>query len=251
MPKMNHDVEHLYRIDKPDPAAIFAAACSIRKACEVLHRAGISEAYNGGDEFLRQCMKAATLFETWACAHVDFAALTDVWPYLLEDRLGEAVLEHLGWSQIGVFTVRTCELVALTLALPLKATEPQMDAAAFLAKFPDADYNENCLRDMACPKCGNRNMLRIGFTGISEVLDEGTGDDGDRHWEGESFCRCGGKCDHSGTVDDFTFDGLDDLIAQREACTHEWQTTHSHGATTGYDATCKLCGKTATFTAGE
>ena len=107
-------------IETPDPAAIFAAACSIRRACEVGRIAQISEAYNGGDEFLRQCMKAAMMFENWACAHVDFERVEDVWPYLLEDRLGDALLQHVGWCHLAQFSIRACQLIAATLALTLK-----------------------------------------------------------------------------------------------------------------------------------
>lgn len=78
--------------EQPDPAAVFGGALSLRSAC--LKRAdddsqlNLSECYNGMDEFMRQMMHVATLFEDWSCAHVVFRELDDVWPYLMEDRGG-------------------------------------------------------------------------------------------------------------------------------------------------------------------
>lgn len=109
---------------EPDPAAVFACAMSLHDACMACAKAesslNLSEAYQGGDEFLRQMMRAGSLFETWACEHVEFEELTGVWPYLLQDRFGKACLEVLEAGQFGLFGEDDCLRVALELRLPLR-----------------------------------------------------------------------------------------------------------------------------------
>lgn len=107
-----------------DPAAVFACAMSLHDAC-IGHAATdptfhVSESYHGGDEFLRQMMRVGNLFEGWACGHVAFANLDDVWPYLLQDRFGEACLEVLGPEQMALFDADDCLRVAMELRLPLR-----------------------------------------------------------------------------------------------------------------------------------
>jgi hypothetical protein len=109
--------------EQPDPAAVFACAMSLHDAC--MERAGtdpsfdISEAYHGGDEFLRQMMRVGNLFEAWACEHVAFEALNDVWPYLLQDRFGGACLEVMDAGSFGQFDSDDCLRVAYKLRLPM------------------------------------------------------------------------------------------------------------------------------------
>jgi hypothetical protein len=110
---------------EPDPAAVFGAALSlwqsVWKHAETPPRLNLSECYNGGDEFMRIVMRIATAFELWASDHVFFDALDDVWPYLLEDRFGEACLSVLGSpGALLDFDVRNCLRVALWLRLPVK-----------------------------------------------------------------------------------------------------------------------------------
>lgn len=95
-----------------DLAAEFGAATSVRLMGEALaHRHGndLSEAYAGGDEFMRQCMRVGREFESWCCVYVDWnVGIDDCWPYLLEDKFGplaiaaaggECHLERLGPGQ--------------------------------------------------------------------------------------------------------------------------------------------------------
>jgi DNA-directed RNA polymerase subunit RPC12/RpoP len=92
-----------------------------------------------------------------------------------------------------------------------------MTAEEYIAKFPNhRAQNDNCLQDMACPECGSRAMFRITSTIVAEVCDSGTDrDESDCEWDGKSDCRCG-ECDHSGTVDEFTIEDLDDTLYQME-----------------------------------
>src|SRR6185436_8295233 len=82
-----------------DPAAVFACALSLREACLKSAKANpqlnLSESYNGMDEFRREMMRVGNLLEAWACAHVVFDEVNDVWPYLMEDKFGDACLEFM------------------------------------------------------------------------------------------------------------------------------------------------------------
>lgn len=106
----------------PDPAAIFATALSLWQACQ--KRAGeeklnLSECFNGMDEFMRKLMRVADQFESWACLHINFNELNDVWPYLLEDRFGEACLAVLSPDALARFDDSDCLRVAMGLRLPI------------------------------------------------------------------------------------------------------------------------------------
>jgi hypothetical protein len=110
-----------------DPAAVFAGALSLWNACwqAVDHdpALNLSQVYHGGDEFMRQLMRAASLFESWCGARIDFENLDDVWPYLLEDRLGDACLEVMGPECFASFDETDCLRVALHLRLPVRVLE--------------------------------------------------------------------------------------------------------------------------------
>ena len=70
-----------------DTAAVFAAAHSLWEAIQKRARAApeinLSDCYSGMDQLMREVMRIANQFEEWACQHVEFNELTDVWPYLL------------------------------------------------------------------------------------------------------------------------------------------------------------------------
>src|SRR5690349_17576899 len=74
--------------DEVDSVAMFAAALSLWNELDDAGKKNpqfnLSHAYSGVDEAMRQVMRVATLFETWACAHVAFEEMSDVWPYVLE-----------------------------------------------------------------------------------------------------------------------------------------------------------------------
>jgi len=111
--------------DKNDPAAVFACALSLHTACmkaaERISSINLSEAYEGGDQFMREMMRVAELFEAWACEHVAFDALNYHWPYLLEERFGNACLTFMAPSSFAEFDRDDCFRVAFRLRLPIWA----------------------------------------------------------------------------------------------------------------------------------
>lgn len=109
----------------PDPAAVFAIALSLWDTCHGRMKSDsaldLSEAYHGMDEFMRVVMRIGNRFESWACNHVDFNSLNDVWSYLLEDRFGEACLKILQPLELAGFNDDDCLRVAFLLKLPVFA----------------------------------------------------------------------------------------------------------------------------------
>lgn len=87
-----------------------------------------------------------------------------------------------------------------------------MNANEFLAKFPDAKANENCLIDMACSQCGNRRAFRVYATTQIRLKDDGTDQEETGYkYDFRSGCECV-ECRAEGTISTFSIDGLDDLI---------------------------------------
>ena len=89
-----------------------------------------------------------------------------------------------------------------------------MNAKEFLDKFPNSPLRENCLEDMGCPQCGQRDCLKIEMSSRFELFDNGTGDNEDTEWDEHSPCQCP-ECLHEGTAGAFTHKGLDKLICDR------------------------------------
>lgn len=118
---------------KPDPAAIMAIVLAVHEKCTDRSKEGImdlSDPYGGNDGYMRQVMAIAEQFESWACAWVDFDALSDVWPYWLEDNFGLALMELLLLNQRDRLTdlrPSDCKILAEALKLPL-LPEPRPDA---------------------------------------------------------------------------------------------------------------------------
>ncbi len=63
--------------------------------------------------------------------------------------------------------------------------------------------NENCLKDIACPSCGQADGFRITATATFYVTDDGTDAPGDVEWDDASRIRCT-PCGHESTVGAFT-----------------------------------------------
>ena len=108
-------------IESADPAAIFAIATSLWQECHK-HAASdaninLSDSYSGIDGLMREVMRIAALFESWACEHVDFDQLTDVWPYMLEDRFGKECLSILLAENLSDFNEHDCRRIAARLRL--------------------------------------------------------------------------------------------------------------------------------------
>ncbi len=115
------------KVEDLDPAAVFACALSLREAClksaEANPQLNLSDCYNGMDEFMREMMRVANLFEAWACAHVAFEETSEVWPYLMEAKFGDACLDSMLPSALAEFDADDCLRVALRLRLPIQADD--------------------------------------------------------------------------------------------------------------------------------
>lgn len=107
-----------------DPAAVFACALSLWQKCK--QRASseaplnLSECYDGMDQFMREVMRIANVFESWACQHINFNELTAVWPYLLEEKFGDICTKMILPSALNQFDETDCLRVALRLRLPVR-----------------------------------------------------------------------------------------------------------------------------------
>lgn len=110
-----------------DTAAIFAAATSLRNACDAAATTdpslSLSEAYRGYDQFMREVMRIGSLFESWACSHVAFEELGECWPYFLEDHFGAACLKVHTAESLAGFDEADCLRVAMALRLPVWADD--------------------------------------------------------------------------------------------------------------------------------
>jgi hypothetical protein len=64
--------------------------------------------------------------------------------------------------------------------------------------------NENCLKAIKCPKCGNEDRLFIVATILADVTDGGAeaADGTDYHWDDASMTRCP-DCDRDGALATF------------------------------------------------
>jgi len=116
-------IEHKPANLHADPAAVFACALSLWQACHE-HAASekdlnLSDCFNGIDQLMREVMSIGNRFEEWACLHVSFDELNDVWPYMLEDKFGKACLERLLPNTLPKFDESDCLWVALHLRLPV------------------------------------------------------------------------------------------------------------------------------------
>jgi hypothetical protein len=107
----------------PDPAAVFACAKSLHDACLERENAesdlNLSESYQGIDSFMREVMRVSAMFEDWACRHVVFNELEEVWPYFLEARFGAAYLEMMKANMLTSFDADDCLRIAFRLRLPI------------------------------------------------------------------------------------------------------------------------------------
>ncbi len=107
----------------PDPAAVFAIARSLWSALHAPDgETAPPDAAPTADERMRTVMDVAEAFETWACEHVIFDEVDDVWPYLLEDRFGDAFPRLFGWEALDRFGPSHCLQLALLWNLPLRGT---------------------------------------------------------------------------------------------------------------------------------
>jgi hypothetical protein len=107
-----------------DQAAVFGAALSLWKACHVdaeRSRSNLSEIFDGIDQLMRLVIRIGNQFEAWSCQHIDFNEITEVWPYLLEDKFGDACMDIVPLITLDAFDDRYCLRIAMRLRLPIKA----------------------------------------------------------------------------------------------------------------------------------
>jgi len=130
-------------LHQPDPAAIFAIAQSLWEACQTQTardpKINLSEAYHGMDQFMRELMRVASQFESWACRYIDFPELAEPWPYLLQDRFGEACLQFKPVTELAAFAEPDSLRVALRLRLPVKRDQGLPVPVDLRADLPSRD----------------------------------------------------------------------------------------------------------------
>lgn len=91
-----------------------------------------------------------------------------------------------------------------------------MNAKRFFKKFPQETRNTNCLRDVGCPDCGNRESFSIRAISMFLFGDGGTSEfEGDVNIDDDAFAVCH-RCNRKGDLREFTFDGLDKLYEARD-----------------------------------
>ena len=93
----------------------------------------------------------------------------------------------------------------------LAAKTSKLNAQQLAQKFQNLLPNDNCLTNIACPECGNRDQFRIEMKSVFTLRDDGTYGYEDTDWGQNDYCQCG-ECQHEGKVRDFTFAGLDELL---------------------------------------
>lgn len=68
---------------------------------------------------MRELMRIANQFESWACVHVNFDELGEVWPYFMQDKFGNTCLSFIAPADLASFDECDCLRLALRLRLPL------------------------------------------------------------------------------------------------------------------------------------
>lgn len=84
-----------------------------------------------------------------------------------------------------------------------------MDSKTFRETFPEAEANDNCLKNIACPECGSRGPFTIFAASSFLMTDNGVEDAGDIEFDKNAAIMCM-ACRKTDNVDGFTIDGLDD-----------------------------------------
>jgi hypothetical protein len=105
-----------------DQAAVFASAMSLWEECHEhakRNQLNLSECFNGIDQLMRVVMRIGNQFETWSCQHIDFKELADHWPYLLQDKFGQACLAIAEPKDLESFGDRDCLHAAMRMRLPV------------------------------------------------------------------------------------------------------------------------------------
>jgi DNA-directed RNA polymerase subunit RPC12/RpoP len=72
--------------------------------------------------------------------------------------------------------------------------------------------------DLACPNCGQANVLDVQITCMAHLTADGTDPHGDHEWDDRAACRCT-RCGHRGTIGTFR---TDKARAEMSADQHEY-----------------------------
>jgi hypothetical protein len=160
---------------QPDPAAVFGCALSLWRECHKYAEArpslNLSECLNGIDELMRQVMRVGNQFEQWACLHISFDEVNDVWPYLLEDKFGVACLEIFNPDALTQFDEMDCLRVALHLNLPVMLDDKLPVPIDVRASNPISSSAFREFRIQTVRTCGEDNAI-APFTVCDEPFDE-------------------------------------------------------------------------------
>jgi DNA-directed RNA polymerase subunit RPC12/RpoP len=68
--------------------------------------------------------------------------------------------------------------------------------------------NDNCLSDVACPKCGYRDRFDIVCVASFDFTDDGTSDFEGIEYDRTAYTSCH-SCGHGGPHSEFAIEGLD------------------------------------------
>jgi len=136
-------------------------------------RVNLSECYNGGDEFMRVIMRIAVRFEEWACSHIQFDELEICWPYLLEEKFGEACVALKDVTSLDEFCNRDCLVVALRLGLPVTATGTLPVPVDLTAGNPISESEFRQFRIQTLREYGDGTIEP--FTSVDNPFDEECG----------------------------------------------------------------------------
>ncbi len=158
---------------------MFAMAVSLRAACEKRERnegaLNLSDEYAGVDGFWRELVRVGILFEKWACRHVLFDHLEEVWPYFLEEGFGEACLAVMDAGALASFDEDYCLRVAFRLRLPLREDGVLPIPVDVLVANPVEGSAFRAFRIQTVRDCLT-GAEGVPFTETCEPFDEGMGE---------------------------------------------------------------------------
>ena len=119
---------------------------------------------------MRVIMRAGTRFEEWACAHIEFEALDHCWPYLLEEKFGEACVALKDVTSLDEFDDNDCLEVALRLRLPVKAAGSLPIPVDVSAGNPIVESEFQTFRIQTVRECSDGCIEP--FTSVDDPFDE-------------------------------------------------------------------------------
>lgn len=126
------------------------------------------------DQFIREIMRIANLFENWACDHVNFNEFDEVWAYYLGDNFGRSCLAVLPLNCLMEFGEADCLRVALNLRLPVILDEKLAIPLDLIATNPIAQAGFRAFRIQTI-----RNSIEDGcvvpFVADDDPFDEELG----------------------------------------------------------------------------